>query len=784
MVSKTALVLGLLVATGGQEAAPGREANRLIDETSPYLLQHAYNPVHWYPWGQEAFAAAREQDKPVFLSVGYSTCYWCHVMERESFENPKVAAIMNEHFICIKVDREERPDVDDIYMTAVQTISGRGGWPMSVFLEPRELKPFTGGTYFPPQARYGKPSFTELLGSVRDQWRDDRAAVLAKAGEIGDRVTRALSLSFQPQPLGNGQVDGAATSLMGAYDAAHGGFRRGKPKFPQPVQLEFLIAVAWDDPPTRDALVHTLDRMAMGGINDQVGGGFHRYSTDRRWLVPHFEKMLYDNAQLASVYARVHELTGDAFYGEVVEETLDYVLREMTSADGAFYSAQDAEVNEREGASYVWTPAQVRRALDDAGVGEEFDFAEVGYGLSAGGNFIDPHHRAEGTKNVLYLPARPEVMAGQMGLDLDDFHEHMSLVNAALLVARDEREQPITDDKVLAEWNGLMIAAMADGSRSLGESRYLEAARQAATFVLENMRSDDGGLRRAWRSGQARIDGFSSDYAHFVRGLLALYRGTGERVWLDQAAGLARVAGRKFRDERSGVYYNTLAGQADLFVRVATTRDGVIPCANSVMLMNLLDLYELTGEASWLDEASKTLGGLSSRIRRSPRSMPLATVALHRFLGRYPDRLPRESPGPAPKAAAPEPVKISLSHRTIAVSPDAPGALRVSLKIDEGYHLNAHEPGVAGLIGLSVRVVGQGLALDVEYPPGEPFRNRLFADDLLVHTGVVTLPLTVRQIGPWEGRAALVVTYQVCTDQVCLQPVERGLPVEITRGRQ
>jgi uncharacterized protein YyaL (SSP411 family) len=784
MIPKAALVLGLLVATGGQEAAPGREANRLIDETSPYLLQHAYNPVHWYPWGPEAFAAAREQDKPIFLSVGYSTCYWCHVMERESFEDPKVAALMNEHFICIKVDREERPDVDDIYMTGVQALAGRGGWPMSVFLEPRELKPFTGGTYFPPEARYGKPSFTQLLGSVRDQWRDDRAAVLAKAGKIGDQVTRALSLSFQPQPLGAEQVNGAADSLMGAYDAAHGGFRRGNPKFPQPVQLEFLVAVAWGDPAAQDALLHTLDRMAMGGINDQVGGGFHRYSTDQRWLVPHFEKMLYDNAQLASVYARVHELTGDAFYGEVVEETLDYVLREMTSADGAFYSAQDAEANEREGDSYVWTPAQVRRALDDAGVGEQFDFAEVAYGLTAGGNFIDPHHRAEGSKNVLYLPARPEVIAGQIGLNLDDFNERMSLVNAALLAARDGREQPITDDKVLTEWNGLMISAMVDGSRALGESRYLESARRAATFVLENMRTPDGGLYRAWRAGQARIDGFSSDYAHFVRGLLALHRGTGERVWLDEAAELARVSGRKFSDERSGVYYNTLAGQADLFVRVATTRDGVIPCANSVMLMNLLDLCELTGEASWLDEASKTLGGLSSRIRRSPRSMPLATVALHRFLGRYPDRLPGESPGPAPPAAAPEPVKISLSHRTIAVSPDAPGALRVSFRIDEGYHLNAHEPGVAGLVGLSVRVVGQGLELEVEYPPGEPFRNRLFADDLLVHTGVVTLPLTVRQTGSWQGRAALVVTYQVCTDQVCLQPVERGLPVAITRGRQ
>jgi uncharacterized protein YyaL (SSP411 family) len=763
MIAQTVMVLGLLVAAGGQDAAPGREANRLIDETSPYLLQHAYNPVHWYPWGPEAFSAAREQDKPIFLSVGYSTCYWCHVMERESFEDPKVAALMNENFICIKVDREERPDVDDIYMTGVQAIAGRGGWPMSVFLEPRELKPFAGGTYFGPRAGRGRPSFTEFLGSVRDKWRDDRPGVLAKAEEVGDRVTRALALTFQAQPLGPEQVNGAATSLMGAYDPVHGGFRRGRPKFPQPVQLELLMAVAWDDLATRDALVHTLDRMAIGGIYDQVGGGFHRYSTDQRWLVPHFEKMLYDNAQLASVYAKAYELT-------------------MTSADGAFYSAQDAEANEREGGSYVWTPAQVRQALDDAGVGDQFDFAEVVYGLNAGGNFIDPHHRADGTKNVLFLPARPDFIAGQIGLDLDEFNDRLSLVNAALIVARDGREQPITDDKVLAEWNGLMIVALVDGSRALGETRYLEAARQAATFVLENMRTGDGGLRRAWRSGQARIDGFSSDYAHFVRGLLALHRGTGERVWLDQADELARVAGQKFRDEGSGVYYNTRRKQADLFVRVATTRDGVIPCANSVMLMNLLDLYELTGDTFWLDEATETLGGLSSRIRRGPRSTALATVTLQRFLERHPDRVAGESPAPA--APAPEPVKIVLSHQTVAVSPEAPGTVRVSLRIDEGYHLNAHEPGVEGLIGLSIRVVGQGLALDVEYPPGEPFRNRLFEDDLLVHTGVVTLPLTVRQIGPWQGRAALVVTYQVCTDQVCLQPVERGLPVTITPGRK
>jgi uncharacterized protein YyaL (SSP411 family) len=782
MIAGIALALGVRVVAGGQDAGPGHEANRLVGETSPYLLQHAHNPVDWYPWGPEAFAAARAQDRPIFLSVGYSTCYWCHVMERESFEDPKVAALMNEHFICVKVDREERPDVDDIYMTGVQAIAGRGGWPMSVFLEPRGLRPFAGGTYFPPQARYGKLSFTELLESVRDQWRDDRAAVMARADEIGTRVTRALALTFRPQTLGPEQLDGAAASLMGAYDAAHGGFRRGQPKFPQPVQLELLIAVGWDDPATRAALVHTLDRMATGGIYDQVGGGFHRYSTDRQWLVPHFEKMLYDNAQLASVYARVYELTGDDFYAEIVEETLDYVLREMTSAEGAFSSAQDAEANEREGGSYVWTPRQVRRALTDAGVGEQFDFVEVVYGLTGGGNFVDPHHRAEGSRNVLYLPARPDVMAQRIGLDLDEFNERLSLVNAALLAARDVREQPLTDDKVLAAWNGLMIAAMVDGFRALGEPRYLEAAREAATFGLQNMRAADRGLFRTWRSGRARIDGFSSDYAHFVRGLLALHRATSEQVWLDEAAELARVAGERFRDERSGVYHDTLAGQADLFVRVATTQDGVIPCANSVMLMNLLDLHELTGDPSWVDDAAETLSGLSGRIRRSPRSTALATVALGRFLDRYAERLPAGSATPTPPTPQRDRVKFTLSQQSVTVAPEAPGSLRVSLKIDDGYHVNAHDPGVSGLTGLSVRVVGHGLTLDVEYPPGEPLRNRLFGDDLLVHTGVVTLPLTIRQTGPWQGRAALVVTYQVCTDQVCLQPVERGLPVAITRG--
>jgi uncharacterized protein YyaL (SSP411 family) len=783
MVVHASLVLAVLslLASGGQDGPEGGQPNRLVHETSPYLLQHAYNPVAWYAWGPDAFTAAREQDKPIFLSIGYSTCYWCHVMERESFEDPQIAAIMNEHFISIKVDREERPDVDDIYITAVQTMAGRGGWPLSVFLEPNTLKPFYGGTYFPTQSRGGRPSFTQVLAKVRDQWRDDRQGALARADEIAGRVNRALAGSFQTQSLGRDEVDNAVVSMMGAYDSEHGGFRKGQPKFPLPVQLELLMAVAWDDPAVQRALVHTLNRMAMGGIYDQVGGGFHRYSTDRSWLVPHFEKMLYDNAQLASVYARAYELTGDFFYAEVAEETLDYVLREMTSPEGAFYSAQDAEVNEREGGSYVWMPDEARQALAGAGVDDQIDFALEVYGLKRRGNFMDPHHREDGLRHVLHLAQRPEALAMVLGLTEAEFNERLVLVNAALLAARDRREQPLTDDKVLVEWNGLMIKAMVDGADALGEPRYLEAARRAARFVLENMMTNDGGLRRSWRSDQARTQGFCSDYAHFTRGLLALHRSTGEGIWLDRARELMVVAARNFRDERHGVYYNTRGNQPDLFVRVASTRDGVIASGNSVMVINLLDLYELTGEESWLTEASWVLSGLSSRVRRSPRSTALATVALERFLKHHPDRISRTAAAPPSPPGPPDPVKVTASSRTVSVSADTPGRVDITLTIEEGYHVNAHDPGLAELTGIGVKVVGRGLEVDAEYPDGDPFTNKLFEDDLLVHTGTVTIPLTLRQTSAWQGRPRLVLIYQVCTDQVCLPPVRVVLPVTINK---
>ena len=785
------------VFAAGVATAPaaGQEAhahtNRLIRETSPYLLQHAHNPVDWYAWGPEAFEAARSQDKPIFLSIGYSTCYWCHVMERESFEKEDIAALMNRHFISIKVDREERPDVDDIYMAAVQAMAGRGGWPMSIFLVPRTLEPFKGGTYFPPTARYGKPSFRELLTSANREWTSDRAGVTQRAGDIVVRLRRRLEATYRPQSIGQAQVNQAVASILAGYDRVNGGFGRGRTKFPQPARLELILGAAWDDPTARAALLHTLDRMAMGGIYDQVGGGFHRYSTDARWLVPHFEKMLYDNAQLALVYTRAHERTGDEFYGDVARETLDYVLREMTGPDGWFSSAQDAEVNAREGQSYVWTPAEIREALSFGGLEEHTDFVLDVYGLAGGTNFRDPHHRNEGARNILYLSQRPAVTARRLGMSLDDFNVRLRWVNEALLMARDERDQPHLDDKVLVEWNGLMIVALVEAARVLDEPRYLEAAERAGRFLLSRLRVDTGELARTWRGGTAQIPAFSGDYAQFIAGLIALHRSTPEfdegtrTKWLIHARRLADEAKGLFQDPAGGAYYDTRPDQSDLFVRTTSMRDSVIPSANSTMLANLLDLHEITAEQSYLDDAAAALSGLSSRLRSSPASLPVAVLALKRFLDRYPDRVPGGTPAAGAIAAAPlkDPVAIGVSSETVAVGPQNPGRFEVTLRIDEGYHVNAHEPGLDELVGLTIQVVGRGLKLAADYPRGETFRTRAFSDDdIRVYTGTVTIPVTLTRTAPISGTPRFVLTYQVCTDEVCLRPARALLPVTVTAG--
>jgi len=774
-----------------QASQTARQPNRLIHETSPYLLQHAHNPVQWFAWGSEAFEAARAADKPIFLSVGYSTCYWCHVMERESFENEEIAAIMNEHFICIKVDREERPDVDEIYMAATQMLSGSGGWPMSVFLDPHTLKPFLAGTYFPPADSFGRPGFPRVLSHVSNIWKTQRDAVKQQSEQTAAAVKEHLAHAAQPASVGGREVEKAIGELLNRYDSSDGGFGGGiqrAPKFPTPVNLEFLMGAAWDIKQAREATLYTLDRMAIGGIFDHVGGGFHRYSVDEKWLVPHFEKMLYDNGQLASAYAKAFELNKDDFHAQVVRRTLDYVLREMTSPDGGFYSAQDAEVNGQEGANYLWTADEVRAILEAEGRMDETQLALDVYGLSKGPNFQDPHHAELPAKNVLFLIDRPDRIASRRNLAINDLNARLELINNALLNARSRREQPRLDDKILAGWNGLMIAGMAEGGRVLNERKYKDAALRAAQFVLANMRGPDGGLQRSYRSGKAQIDAFLEDYALMIRGLIALHRATNDRRVLEDAKRLAQMAKTKFWDASNGGFFDTLENQSDLFVRVKSVYDDAIASANAVMLHNLLDLHDLTGHAAYLDDAAAALKSVSASIAQHPSGLPVAVLALHRFIKRYPQRLEggggARPPAPTAFGQTAAPVKISVSPKEIDVKPGSSATFNITIQITKPFHINAHEPGEEFLVPLKVSLTGcEGLNIVPEYPKGESYTGEFADGTIFVHSGTVTFPVRVEQTGRLTGTPQLSITYQMCTDKECLEPKTDTLGVRIVAQR-
>lgn len=778
------------------EHASHTHTNRLVNETSPYLLQHAHNPVNWYPWGEEAFEAARAAQKPIFLSIGYSTCYWCHVMERESFENEEIAAVMNEHFICIKVDREERPDVDDIYMHAVQLLTQHGGWPMSVFLTPPPptdvdpahawvgLEPFYGGTYFPPEDRYGRPGFPTLLNAINDGWTNQHAQVIEQATRVAEAVRQQLGAPRQPASIGADQVAQAAGQLLQIFDSTHAGFGSA-PKFPQPVYLEFLMEIrdgttdATQQQAVDSAISLTLDKMAMGGMYDQVGGGFHRYSTDAEWLVPHFEKMLYDNGQLASLYSRAAEMTDNAYWGEIASEICDYVLREMVGDNGAFYSAQDAEVNHREGQNYLWTSDSVTETLTAAGRSDLVDFALDAYGLRAGTNFRDPHHQDDPPANVIFLTMHPQRLADTMSLSLDVVNRQLREVNEVLLVERDTRDQPGTDDKVVVAWNGLMIAGMADAGRVLGRPDFVAAAKNAWVFIDNSMRDGDGHLLRTSRAGESKISGFSEDYAMVILGLLSLHEATDDRTYLDAAVSLTDDLNTRFRDSDGGAYYDTLPDQPDLFVRSRSTYDGAIPCANSVMLNNLVALHARTGEMRFLNDALLVLADMSSTIRSNPVGTVNATRALNRMLTLVPTEIAAigaGEPSLAENGARPRsPVAVDVSTDVIQLSRvDGPVSFEVALTIEDGFHVNAHDPGDASLIGLDVALAdaGDAYSIDVTYPEGESFT--MGDQPILVHTNEIKVPVSIATQGEIKtGPVRLVVTYQVCTDSECLAPVRQ-----------
>jgi len=626
--------------------------NRLEKETSPYLLQHADNPVDWYPWSAEALHKALEEDKPIFLSIGYSACHWCHVMAHESFEDPRVAEIMNAHFVNIKVDREERPDLDQVYMSAVQAMTGSGGWPMSVFMTPQG-EPFYGGTYFPPQQRHGMPSFAQVLLAVADAWQNRREELVRGGQQLATALAQQAALATsEGQELTDETLDSAFQRLEEQFDREHGGWDAA-PKFPQPMALEFLLRYhhSTGNAGALEMVRQTLDAMARGGMYDQVGGGFHRYSVDNYWLVPHFEKMLYDNAQLARVYLHAWQVTGNAFFRTIAEEILDYVMREMTDPDGGFYSTQDADSEGEEGKYFVWTPDEIRAVLDD-----EADDFMAAYGVTAGGNF-------EG-KNILELVG-----------SLDD-RERFAAARRKLFAARGHRVPPGRDDKVLGSWNGLMLAAFAEAAQALERDDYRQVAERNATFLLHHMMTDAGRMLHTWkvrenaseepgrseeeggnghrppgdvarweneggpppevvpvRRAEARINGFLEDYSYVIEGLLALYQVEFDPRWYQAAQDLADTMITHFLAPGGG-FYDTSDDHEGLIVRPRDIQDNATPSGNAMAATALLKLAGLAVEPRYVDLAEEALAGVQQFLGQYPLGFGQWLVALDYALSR------------------------------------------------------------------------------------------------------------------------------------------------------
>jgi len=597
-----------------------KHKNRLARESSPYLLQHAGNPVDWYPWGKEAFEKAKKLDKPVFLSIGYSTCHWCHVMAHESFENEALAAIMNEHFVCIKVDREQRPDIDAVYMNAVQAMTGSGGWPLSVFLTP-EGKPFYGGTYFPPKDSFGRPGLERLLLAIADAWKNKRDQLLSSAGAITESIA-AQARQENPQELSVDILKAAKSNLQSIFDDANGGFGAA-PKFPQPSNLSVLLRY-WHRTREKEALdmvKATLDAMAKGGIYDHLGGGFHRYSTDARWLAPHFEKMLYDQALISRVYIQACQATKDKKYAAIAKDIFDYVLRDMTDPQGGFYAAEDADSEGREGTFYVWDPKETKKVLGikDARIFDAY------YGVTDHGNF-------EHEKSILNITKSPQAVAKLLKTDPGKIEAVLSQARVRLLAHRSKRPRPHRDDKIIAGWNGLMISSMAYGGAVLDEPKYVDAAKKAADFVLSSL-CEDGRLKRFYRDGRAVEQGFLDDYAFFVLGLLDLYEATFDPKWLVDARELAMQMIDLFSDEEGAAFYLTAKDAERLIVRSKPAYDGAIPSGNSVAALALLRLGLITMDDKITHRADKLIDAFSGQLTQSPISLSAMLNALDLRIG-------------------------------------------------------------------------------------------------------------------------------------------------------
>ena len=596
--------------------------NHLANENSPYLLQHVNNPVDWYPWGPEALSRARDEGKPIFLSIGYAACHWCHVMAHESFEDQATADFLNQHFISIKVDREERPDLDSIYMAAVVAMTQQGGWPMSVFLTP-DLKPFYGGTYFPPEPRHNLPAFREVLRSVQAAWQQERDQVVHVSEQILANIQENNQLEFSQQNAINPKIlSEALIGLLSQYDWAYGGWGRA-PKFPQPMMIELLLTHAADgNQEAMDAARHALDAMSRGGMYDVIGGGFHRYSTDSGWLVPHFEKMLYDNAQLAQVYLHVTLQTGNPYYRSVTEETLDFMLREMRHPLGGFFASIDADSEGGEGAFYTWSPAEVTALLTDP---DDLRLFAESYGMPAGGNFAG---------RLIFQRARqPEKTALDLGLDETAYILQLKNLHTKLRIVRDTRSRPETDTKIILAWNALAVSAFAEAGRYFDRSDYLRAAQQSARFILSAMTGTKT-LFRSWREGNAAIPAFLEDYAAFIPALLTLYQADGDVTWYQSAVRLADEMLEKFQDPAGG-FFDASALAGDPVYRPKDLQDNATPSGNSLATRSLLLLAALSGEELYQQTAENSLKAVQETLAQYPTAFGSWLQALDLALNPY-----------------------------------------------------------------------------------------------------------------------------------------------------
>jgi uncharacterized protein len=618
------------------KGAVEKYTNRLIHEKSPYLLQHAHNPVDWYPWGKEAFDKARKENKPIFLSVGYSTCHWCHVMERESFENPEIAKLMNDNFVSIKVDREERPDVDQVYMTFVQATTGSGGWPMTVFLTP-DLRPFFGGTYFPPEDKWGQPGLTKVLKKIAEAWKSDREHIVASSDKIINQLRSAIAIPGGTDKVSDSVASKAYEQFTSQFDAKFGGFG-GAPKFPRPVTFNFLFDFYGNDPESKEGKralemsIFTLRKMAQGGIHDHIGGGFHRYSTDKFWHVPHFEKMLYDQAQLAIAYITAFQITRDPLFEKTARDILDYVRRDMTDKDGGFYSAEDADSliaqgkpERGEGAFYVWSKDEIDRLLG-AERAKVFDYQ---FGVEANGNAPEDPQGEFKNKNILIQRHDVADTAKKFGITKEKAEQLLAESRKTLFDARAKRPGPARDDKIVTAWNGLMISAFARACQVLDDSAYLQVANKAADFIQQKLyQTDTNTLLRSYRQGASDVNGFASDYAFFIQGLLDLYEASFDVRRLEWAIKLQQRQDQIFRDATQAGYFTTSGNDATVLLRMKEADDTAEPSPNSVSALNLLRLGYMLDQDDAQRRSEQTIGAFAKQLEAAPSSMPQMLVAL------------------------------------------------------------------------------------------------------------------------------------------------------------